>query len=216
MPKSYAAALFISAAVFLAGTCLAQAPAQTGRQEPVMKVEVKDGLLSVESAGAEFGSVLKAVAAKAGIEAAVSGDVSVRPVTTRFRNLEVEEGISRLLSLMQEKNYTFTYGKGGRLERVEVYGSSAPAAKTGKVSAQQAAPSVKKSVTKAPSPAPPAVQKNPPASKRIIRSKKEDAELPAPAPATDPLEGIGSEDEPGAAPVFPSEKEPPYIPPKTR
>ncbi len=179
---------------------------------------MKDGLLSVELAGAEFGRVLKSVAEKAGITAAVSGDVSVKPVTTRFRNLELEEGITRLLSLMQEKNYTFTYDEGGRLRRVEVYGSSAPAAKTGKARApvQQTAPAAQKSGTKAPSTlSSPVVQKNPPASKRIIRTKKEEAEQPAPAAAAkDPLEGIGSEDASEATPVFPSEKEPPYIPPK--
>jgi hypothetical protein len=183
-----------------------------------MKVEVRDGLLSVELAGAAFGDVIKAVASRSGIQATVTGDVSGRPVTTKFRGMELEDGIMRLLSLVQERNFFFSYdGKGG-LKRIEIYGAVAPASTKGKdrPASKAAQPERPASSPRAPSAstATPLVRKNPPAAQRIIRSPRNGAAGVQPKEAdTEVPEQPGGNAGEEAPSGLPAVKAPPYIPP---
>jgi len=208
---------------FLAGTCAAaQVPAEDAEVREVtapvavMQVGIRDGLLSVDVAGASFGDVMRQIASKSGIRVEVAGDVASLPVTTRFRGVELQEGILRLLSLARNRNYFMTYDGQGRLKAVEVRSGETPAAAPkglgkGPAPAGQNATRAGE-VARPPSPRP-IVRKNPPASERIIRKHKTEETEEAPF-GDDFFEDEGG---PGDGPAGDSsEKAPPYIPPPPR
>ena len=217
----------LGAAVFaavLAGVSpAAQAPAgddearEAAVPAPVMKIEIRDGLLSVDLAGAAFGDIIKAVAARSGVQAQVTGDVANRPVTTKFRGMELEDGIMRLLSLVQERNFFFSYDEKGGLKRIEIYGATAKPAPqkkdspSGRKAVQPEKLMPSKPVPPA-SPAPSSVRKNPPASQRIIRPSRDGAVEPQLKEADRP-EDVRDDDPLDVPPGLPPEKAPPYIPP---
>lgn len=92
--------------------------------KPVMNIEVKDGLLSVEISDAEFGNVIKETAEKAGFKVEISGDVAYKKISTNFKGVDIEKGIRRLLTIMKEKDYTISYNSEGFIDKLEVYGES--------------------------------------------------------------------------------------------
>lgn len=115
----------------------AQTPVQPGmpagsaempaEPKPVMNIEVKDGLLSVEISDAEFGDVIKEIAEKARFKVEISGDVAYKKISTNFKGVDIEKGIRRLLTiitLMKGKDYTISYNSEGFIDRLEVYGES--------------------------------------------------------------------------------------------
>lgn len=214
-----AAAAF--AAVLAGASPAVQAPAgddevrEAAVPAPVMKIEVSGGLLNVEVSGAAFGDVMKAVASRSGIQALVKGEVASRPVTTKFRGLELEDGIMRLLSLVQERNFFFSYDEKGGLKRIEIYGAAAPPPPQGKDRpAGQKAAQPGKLIPSAPVPAAPSVRKNPPASQRIIRPSRGRAAESQPNEAdTDLPENQGGNAAEEAPEVLPSGKAPVYLPP---
>lgn len=101
--------------------------------KPVMKIEVNDGLLSVEISDAEFGNVIKEIAEKAKFKAEISSDVAVKKISTTFKDIEVERGVRRLLTIMKEKDFTISYDTAGLIDKLEIYGGgviSRPAVNT--------------------------------------------------------------------------------------
>ncbi|MFA4829598.1 MAG: hypothetical protein WC855_04225 [Thermodesulfovibrionales bacterium] len=88
----------------------------------VMKIEVNDGLLSVEITDAEFGNVIKEIAEKAKFKAEISSDVALKKISTTFKNIEVERGVRRLLTIMKEKDFTISYNTAGLIDKLEIYG----------------------------------------------------------------------------------------------
>ena len=101
--------------------------------KPVMKIEVNDGLLSVELSDAEFGNVIKEIAEKAKFKAEISSDVALKKISTTFKNIEVERGVRRLLTIMKEKDFTISYNTAGLIDKLEIYGGggiSRPAVNT--------------------------------------------------------------------------------------
>lgn len=98
----------------------------------VMKIEVNDGLLSVEISDAEFGNVIKEIAEKAKFKAEISSDVALKKISTTFKDIEVERGVRRLLTIMKEKDFTISYNTAGVIDKLEIYGggSSRPVVNT--------------------------------------------------------------------------------------
>ncbi|MBI5206107.1 MAG: hypothetical protein HZA11_14430 [Nitrospirae bacterium] len=92
--------------------------------KPVMKIEVNDGLLSVELSDAEFGNVIKEIAEKAKFKAEISNDVAVKKISTTFKDIEVERGVRRLLTIMKEKDFTISYDTAGLIDKLEIYGGA--------------------------------------------------------------------------------------------
>lgn len=95
--------------------------------KPVMNIEVKDGLLSVEISDAEFGDVIKEIAEKARFKVEILGDVAYKKISTNFKGVDIEKGIRRLLTiitLMKGKDYTISYNSEGFIDKLEVYGES--------------------------------------------------------------------------------------------
>ncbi|MDP2157021.1 MAG: hypothetical protein Q8K68_04860 [Nitrospirota bacterium] len=107
------------------------APASPEVQEPqpeppksVLNVELRNDLLSVELENVDFGTAIRAVADKAGFKIEGTGDVFSRKLNTRFTDIEVERGVIRLLSLVQESNYMLNYNTKGLISKLEIFGIS--------------------------------------------------------------------------------------------
>lgn len=164
--------------------------------EKVVNVEVTDGLLSIELVDADFGEVMKAIAEQTGIKVTMSGDVQSRKLNTRFRGIEIERGIVRIMTLINEKNYTLKYDTTGKVEMIEIYAISAPAASPGKT------PS-KPDASKARTPAPPAPIRTP-APAAPIRTPAPAASAQPPAPPKSPA--------PVTTPAASPKSEPAYVP----
>lgn len=163
----------------------------------LMNVEIKDNLLSVELAGAEFGAVMNTIAQKAGFTVGVGGDVYSRKLTTKFSNLELERGILRLLTLVREKNYLMRYDAKGILSKVEIYGGGAPVASTLRPQTPV------RRFQRSPVPSVPVPSAVPPTGtrRRLLPSQLRQRSLPQgqqqgqpPAPVTPPSEEISEED----------------------
>ena len=104
------------------------ASAESEQPEPpkqVLVVEVSNGLLSLELANVEFGQAIKAIAEKADFSVEGSGDVFRKKLTTKFSGLDVERGITRLLTLVKESNYMLHYDSKGAVSSLEIFGSGA-------------------------------------------------------------------------------------------
>lgn len=119
--------LFLFRAISYAQPPAAPATLQDIPVEPVksvMKIEVNDGLLSVEISDAEFGNVIKEIAEKAKFKAEISSDVAVKKISTTFKDIEVERGVRRLLTIVKEKDFTISYNTAGLIDKIEVYGGA--------------------------------------------------------------------------------------------
>lgn len=218
MLKGPAALLFLAAAL---SASLAFAEAQVKDEAPPpapsapqarIEVEVKDDLLRVDLMDAEFGSVMRAIAAKTGIKVELEGDVGKRRLTTRFAGLELERGIGRLMTLIKEKNYTIRYDTKGRVSVVEVYGSEQPAAPAAGTAGRSEMP--KQAPQPAMPSAMPAVQKNPPLQRRLIPAPKPVSPR-AEAPAR-PVRNGEKQDPDDSDYEDEMAEELPYIPPQRR
>lgn len=220
------AAFFLLAVLLSAVNVFAEQPGQGAKPAPAvpaaaprLNVTLKDDLLSVDLLEAEFGTVMKAVGARAGIKVEMTGPIQQKKLTTKFSGIELERGILRLMTLMKEKNYTLRYDTAGRVNALEVYGAdisvASPPAKTG------ARPEPPKGAQKTPQPATASsaspvagVQKNPPQQRRLILPAKQSPPVPVPAeqPAARPKkQDSAHEDEPGN-----DVEELPYIEPQKK
>lgn len=194
MPNLPAAFFFVSA-VLSAVLVFAETPGQATKPAPApmvdseaaapvvesrLHVELKDDLLSIDLMDAEFGSVMKAISARAGIKLDMSGPLQQKRLTTKFSNIELERGIIRLMTLMKEKNYTMRYDPRGRVSVIEVYGAEPPVASPSKTNTRtelQKTPQRPLQKTLQPAAAPSerpvsGVQKNPPQQRRLIPPSK--------------------------------------------
>ncbi|MEC4676023.1 MAG: hypothetical protein VST72_03745 [Nitrospirota bacterium] len=110
---------------FIRGAAAAEAEAGPRNQPeisgPVSNVDLKDNLLSVDLVNADFRGIMDLIEQKAGTKIRIDGDVSGGRLTTRFYNLELDRGISRLLAQARENNYIIHYNAKGIVDKVEVY-----------------------------------------------------------------------------------------------
>ncbi|MBI5633371.1 MAG: hypothetical protein HZA15_07840 [Nitrospirae bacterium] len=161
------------------------APAAQEDQEPqpepprkVLNVEITNNMLSVELENVDFGTAIKAVAAKAGFKIEGKGEVFSRKLNTRFTDIEIERGVLRLLTLVKESNYMLHYDTGGMISKLEILGIDAsrtpsvptrqpmrPATVTRRPAASTDSPQPQRPVTVTPSPRtriiPPAARRRP-------------------------------------------------------
>jgi hypothetical protein len=89
-----------------------------------MNIEVKDNLLSVDLLDVEFGSVMKSIGEKVNFKVEITGNVLFKKISTNFKDMHIERGILRLISLTREKNYFMYYDSKGLLSKLEMGGSS--------------------------------------------------------------------------------------------
>ncbi len=153
MSDRFSLALFCLLAVFFAAmpasaqktpqaAAPVAAPLSEEDQEPqpeppksVLNVELRNDLLSIELENVDFGTAIRAVADKAGFKIEGTGEVFSRKLNTRFADIEVERGVLRLLTLVQESNYMLHYDTKGLISKLEIFGISS--ARTPGVSTRQ-------------------------------------------------------------------------------
>lgn len=141
------------------------APEQPAVPQPLLYVDVVNGLLTVELVDVQFGDVIKEIAEKAGFKVEISGEVYGKKLNTRFSDIELERGLERLLILIREKNYLFHYDSRGAVAGIDIYGTGLPVG-----------------ATKAQTPVRSPVQRqSPPAT--LLRSPSSARPVPTPAPA---------------------------------
>ncbi|MBI5641196.1 MAG: hypothetical protein HZA17_12310 [Nitrospirae bacterium] len=171
-------------------------------------VRLRDNLLAVELLNAEFGRVMDLISRKAGFKVEINPDVAARQLTTKFRDMELEDGITRLLTIVKEKNYLIRYDEKGVISKVEIYGTgSAPAAKP----VTPAKPVYKKpSASSAPtgSKEPATTQKGASTFKRLLPPSKQREE-----DAKKQQQAVKDKDDSDSAEFEDNDEDIPYIPP---
>jgi hypothetical protein len=106
-------------------------PAQPEPPKQVLNIDVKNGHMSVELSNVDFGTAIRAIAGKAGFKIEGSGPVFSRKLNTKFSNIEIERGVTRLLSLVQESNYMLHFNTGGAISSLEIFPATGGAASPG-------------------------------------------------------------------------------------
>ena len=88
-------------------------------------VRVRSGMLTVKLESAPFGPTLEEIGRQAGFEAVITPEVASKELSTTFRDMELQKGIQRLLSLISHRNFFIYYGANDSITRIEVYGTGA-------------------------------------------------------------------------------------------
>jgi len=99
-------------------------PAEPGPPKQVMRIEVKNDLLTVDVENMDFGTVIRTIADKANFKVQGSGAVLGKKLNTKFSDIEIERGVSRLLTLVKENNYLIRYDTKGDINTLEIFASS--------------------------------------------------------------------------------------------
>ena len=95
-----------------------------------LDIKVHEDRLSVNVKDTAFGDVMAVIANAAGFDVDLSNDVYEMKLSTKFRDTEIQRGIRRLISLINQTNYFIHYGKDGSIKYLEVYGDLASGKRT--------------------------------------------------------------------------------------
>jgi hypothetical protein len=173
-------------------------------------------MLSVEAYNMRFGDILEEVGRQAGFETSISPEIASRELSTAFRDLEMQKGIQRLLSLISHRNYFIYYGPDDSITKIEVYETD-QAGSIGKQPAKRmkVAPKAIKSKRSSRRRAPartarPVVKRSPTPPRPAAPSRS--TQVPQRTPAPPPEEFEDDLDIPYIVP----QQEPQYIPPYKR
>lgn len=109
-----AATITVVALGFLCADCNAEAGDFT--------VKASRGRLSVTADEAQFGHIMEELARKAGFEVTISTDVAIKTISTNFRDLELEQGINRLMGLIRHRNFFISSGRDGKIKKIDIFG----------------------------------------------------------------------------------------------
>lgn len=183
-------------------------------------VRVRSGMLSVKLESALFGPTLQEIGRQAGFEAVITAEISQKELSTTFRDMDLQKGIQRLLSLISHRNFFIYYGADDTITRIEVYGSGQvqKPAKRGKTYSPSTTPSrtrprvsrpTGRTVTPSVSKRPSVIQRNAPSSTSVQRVQPPVTEEPAEAT---PETFVEDHDVPFIVP----QQEPQYVPPYKR
>lgn len=99
-------------------------PAEPEPPKQVTNIEIKDHLLTVEIENTDFGTVIHTIADKANFKVQGSGTSFGKKLNTKFSDIEIERGVSRLLTLVKESNYLIHYDTKGDISTLEIYASA--------------------------------------------------------------------------------------------
>ena len=86
-------------------------------------VRVRSGMLSVKLESALFGPTLQEIGRQAGFEAVITPEIAQKELSTTFRDMDLQKGLQRLLSLISHRNFFIYYGADDTITRIEIYGS---------------------------------------------------------------------------------------------
>jgi hypothetical protein len=192
------------------GQGLHAADTRPRRAAPGRAIVVREGRLSVDVQAADLGEVLAQIGQQAGIRIS-AGPSAGKKVSARFADVELEEGLRRLLRLAS-LNHLFLYGPGPSgtvvMTEVRVFGEGtaettrpAPVAKPGSSAAREVPELVPEVVESAPESTPePGQAETSEAMRRVLdaftRSKQmgaspPDGQAPSPDAPTPPSQEPG-------------------------
>jgi hypothetical protein len=214
--------LFAVTPLILVALLLVFAEAQKGEK----KVRVLNNRLSVDLMDAEFGNVMKEIGDKAGFEVKISAAISNKTLSTSFTNMELQRGITRLLTLMGQKNYFIYYNPDNSISKIEVFISGKGPGRRSSTE-WRPGPRPRPDLTPAtdrpkypmppkvqkpmPSPGSPALLGNAPAGKEPVGKEPVGKEPVGKEPVGE--EPVGEEPEQKKVPYIPPTQIPAYIPP---
>jgi len=86
----------------------------------ISTVMVEGHLLSVEFVDVNFGEILKSISKKAGFRLEGHSVSFSKKVTTKFTDVDIDKGLVRLFSLVNDNNYLISYDAKGSVSKVRV------------------------------------------------------------------------------------------------
>ena len=110
--KLFVAAGYIVFALFLCVSAVAA--------EGPIKVELVDGNINLLAEDRTFGEVLDAMAKTVSFTAKVPQELRSRKISIRMYNTNLDRAVTRLFSLVQEKNYKVRFVSSGKITNLEV------------------------------------------------------------------------------------------------
>jgi hypothetical protein len=132
---------------------VSEEPVQPEAVQPVATaappIELKDSLLSVNLKDATVGTVINEIGRKAGFKPNINPSVSNKLVSTSFKDLKLEKGIGRILSLAGAGNFMIKTDSAGKITSLRVFEEPATVRATTAPGAQP--PRVSAPATRAPS-----------------------------------------------------------------
>lgn len=187
------------------GETVAVEEAQLPPEKP-FKVEYAGGLINMDVKDEAFGDVLKNIGSQAGFDIMLAKEVSEKKISTSFSGVGLERAITRLFSLIREKNYKISYASEGAISVIEAMGMAAPAPEETK-KGMPVAPGFIQTRPKAVAPAPLVVGPKPESA-----SGMKGVTILQPGAKEGEKEGGGSESG-ERFPYIPPKEAPVYIPP---
>ncbi len=177
-------------------------------------VRVRSGMLSVKLEGALFGPTLQEIGRQAGFEAVITPEIAQKELSTTFRDMDLQKGLQRLLSLISHRNFFIYYGANDSITRIEVYGSGEvqKPGRRGKTYTPSTGPSKAQSRVSRPSTVkrPSVIQRKAPSSTSVQRVQPPVTEVP-----TEVTPETFKEEEYDVPYIVP-QQEPQYVPPYKR
>ncbi len=180
-------------------------------------IRVRSGMLSVKLENAPFGPTLQEIGRQAGFEAVITPEIAQMELSTTFRDMSLQKGLQRLLSLISHRNFFIYYGADDTITRVEVYGTGevrAPGTRgqaytppTGPSRAQSRV--LRPSITPLTVQRPSVIQRTAPSRTSVQRVKP-----PVREATTEAIPGASEEDL--DIPYIVPQQEPQYVPPYKR
>lgn len=98
---------------------------QPGESQKISLVTVQNDRLSVNFVDTEFEEIVRTVSSNAGFTIQGSSTAFNKKVTTKFDDLDLEKGIKRLFTLVNESNYRIDYDSKGAISKIRIYGITA-------------------------------------------------------------------------------------------
>lgn len=97
-----------------------QAEPQPATKKHISKVTVKDNRLSVEFEDTRFEDIIQTIGVEAKFKVEGKSKVFNTRLTVKFRNMDLDNGIIRLFSLVKESNYIINYDLNGSISRLKI------------------------------------------------------------------------------------------------
>jgi type II secretory pathway component GspD/PulD (secretin) len=85
-----------------------------------IKVEFEDGNINLLAEDRSFGEVLDAMAKTVSFTVKVPPELRSKKISIRMYNTELDRAVTRLFSLVQEKNYKVKFDSSGKITNLEV------------------------------------------------------------------------------------------------
>jgi hypothetical protein len=97
-------------------------------QGVALDVRIRDASLSVDAHQAELGRIIDEISKQADFELSMSPELRSRKLSVTFKEVDIEKGIRRLLSLADLKSFIVEYAQDGSVNKLRVFKRSSAVA----------------------------------------------------------------------------------------